>query len=113
MTKIELEKCPVCKEMMQIVVDPEKVPKNPKNFIWTEHMIYKCYYCDHMQDFKGNVIQRETPNKANKKCPVCNTEMEIATFPVNVKSVWSGQKVFLCKRCGYSEDKHGNRIPRW
>ena len=46
-----------------------------------------------------------------KKCPVCETDMEVITYAENVKSVWSGQKVLLCKRCDYSEDSHGNIIP--
>ena len=46
-----------------------------------------------------------------KPCPVCKTDMEIIIYTENVKSIWSGQKVLLCKRCGYSEDSHGNVVP--
>ena len=48
-----------------------------------------------------------------KNCPECNGKMVTAIYPRNVKSVWSGQEVYLCPVCNYSEDKHGNKIPTW
>ena len=46
-----------------------------------------------------------------KPCPVCKTDMRVTFYAKNVKSVWSGQEVLLCDRCGHSEDSHGNMIP--
>lgn len=108
---LKTKKCPLCKEMMQIVVDPEKVPLKASNFIWSEHMMHKCYYCDYMEDLKGNVIRIKVFTESKNRCSICKTKMHSSIYDEKAKSVWAGQEVFLCTGCGNFEDKYGNKIP--
>ncbi|MCK4666893.1 hypothetical protein KAU33_09100 [Candidatus Dependentiae bacterium] len=106
----EFKRCPVCKKVMQLLVNPKTVPENPDKFIYDEHMFYECYFCGTKMDLCRDIIFKKSSDKT-KKCPRCGTKMKTFIYPKNADSPLAGKEFFVCNLCNTSENVNGGRVP--
>lgn len=106
----EFKRCPVCKKVMQLLVNPKTVPENPNNFVYDLHMFYECYYCSTRMDLCRDIIFEKSSDKT-KKCPRCSKEMKTFIYPKNENSLLSGKEFFVCNLCNHPEYVDGSSVP--
>ena len=106
----EFKQCPVCKKVMQLLVNPKTVPKNHDEFIFDLHMFYECYFCGTKMDLCRDIIFEKSSDKT-KKCPRCGREMKTFIYPKNAELSMAGKEFFVCNLCNTSESVEGSSIP--
>lgn len=98
----KFEKCPVCENVMQLLVDPNKAPENPDVFVYCRHMFYKCYFCGTRMDFSKNLIFKRSSDKT-KRCISCGMEMKTFIYPKKPEV-----ELFVCNLCNHCENMDGS-----